>query len=90
MSQKKQHNEAADGAEIDMAKEWGPYTSDEARDEIEAATWNLAAIKVWPAGKEGPAMPLTELAAWRAEEQRMRQALERFPEEDEADGGEET
>ena len=40
---------------VDMAQAWGPYTTDSEKDEIETETWDLDAIKVWPAGKSGPA-----------------------------------
>ncbi|MCA9326812.1 MAG: hypothetical protein KDD73_14990 [Anaerolineales bacterium] len=61
---------------VDMAQAWGPYTTDSEKDEIETETWDLDAIKVWPAGKSGPALPLTELAAWRQEAARLKRALD--------------
>lgn len=61
--------------EIDMTEAWGPYSTDEEKDAIEAEMWDMDAIQVWPAGKSGPALPLTELAAWRAEARRLRDAI---------------
>ena len=51
-----------------------PLGADE-RNRIEEAHWNPDAIQVWLLGPEGPSMTLRELAAWRAEQERMREGL---------------
>ena len=51
-----------------------PFSPDE-RSRIEEAHWNPDAIQVWPLGPQGPCLTLRELAAWRAEQERMRKAL---------------
>lgn len=90
MNQQNQQDESVDGEEIDMVAEWGSYTTDKEKDQIEAETWNMDAIKVWPAGKAGPEVALTELAAWRAEERRMKAALELLQPDEEAEDAAET
>ena len=52
-----------------------PFSPDE-RSRIEEAQWNPNAIKVWPLGPQGPCLTLRELAAWRAERERMRDMLD--------------
>lgn len=54
---------------------WPEPIPQEERDRIEAEVWDPDAVKVWPLGPEGPSMTLRELAAWRAEQERMREAL---------------
>ena len=60
---------------IDMAAAWGPYLTEAARDAVDAETWDLGRVRVWPAGRGGPSLPLTTIAAWRAEARRLRAAL---------------
>ena len=61
---------------IDVEAAWGPYLTDTVRDAADVEAWDLGQVRVWPAGKEGPAVALTELAAWRAEVRRVRAALQ--------------
>ena len=52
-----------------------PLGADE-RSRIEEAHWNSDAIQVWPLGPQGPCLTLRELAAWRAEQEQMRDMLD--------------
>lgn len=67
--------------ELGDEESWPEPIPQEERDRIEAEVWDPDVVKVWPLGPGGPSMTLRELAAWRAEQERMREALQR-PDDD--------